>query len=346
MSADLQPHTFIPDIHGDHRALRESLVQAGVAERTRRNIKIVSDDIIVQTGDLLDRGNDNLATLDMILEIMDQTKLKLVAGNHDVLLLHALNNPTDTGVVHMWLRSGGYTTLREVAKGQKRLRRDNYAFPVPVKGLSEEDSVAAQTEWISRVRAHRMARYDFPAALDEMQEMILHGQYAKIFEGMGVMEQPFDNVLAVHAGMTKPWATVKTKDGNRLFQTTGRSGNFHIFLRDNLKKIMWLQKEKCPKKKPLDRETADALDERGIDLIIHGHDRIRSGKQELSHCYGIGVINGDVSMSAAYKRTPNRWGYVRIDERGHVLADSEAGGARDFGRIKDGRYHKPKKQEA
>src|SRR5688572_11439275 len=108
MSADLQPHVFIPDIHGDHRALRESLVQAGVAKRTRRNIEIISDDVIIQTGDLLDRGNDNLATLDMILEIMDQTTLKLIAGNHDVLLMHALNNPEDGGVVCTWLTSGGH----------------------------------------------------------------------------------------------------------------------------------------------------------------------------------------------------------------------------------------------
>ncbi|NOS67820.1 MAG: metallophosphoesterase [Candidatus Peribacteraceae bacterium] len=336
--------TFIADVHGDRRALRESLVQAKRAERRGSSLKILSPGMIMQTGDLLDRGNENLGTLETILEIMEQTKTILLAGNHDIVALDALNNFDDPEAWRMWMKNGGHTVLREVAKKYRLLlSKESTEFPVSLKNVDESRKPRIQNSWSDLVQKRRMGCYDFPTAAEKTRELFLDGQFAKIFDAMDLISEPREGVIAVHAGIDNIHAQQGSKHINKQFNDAKESGNFTKFgshARDG--KVVWMRKEEEPQGKPLTKDTAETLKENGRYVVIHGHNLLGNGKQELEMCHGIAVMNGDTGMSRGYKRVPNTWGYIHLDEYGNITANSQAGGDRDFGKVGKKSYRKPK----
>ena len=334
----MESTVYIGDIHSDAWSLRESLVHAGTARRKRGlDLQIIRPDTVVLLGDLLDRGRQNTATLESIEQIMAQTKTHILLGNHDAALLQSMEHPEDRLAVAQWTISGGYSVLREVAKDHGLLRQDPTAEvpPVPFGSLSS-------LQWSIAAEKRHMELYDFPAAFEKFRELFRQ-RYHEIFYKMFLTHKR-ENALAVHAGIGRTWAEhIGEAEDLMLQMLVGR--DFRKMLPEHpLSDILWRRRREQPGQQPFGKDTADILLKKGYDVLIHGHDYRRDGKHHLDHVHGIAVINADTGMSHAYKKVPNRWGYLRIDETGAITAASEAsGGVRDFGSVADGQYSPPRK---
>jgi serine/threonine protein phosphatase 1 len=88
----------IGDIHGCAQALA-ALVRA---------IAPGPQDTLVFLGDYIDRGPDSRDVLDQLLTLRTQCQLVPLLGNHELMLLDALENPR---VLWPWLEFGGDATL-------------------------------------------------------------------------------------------------------------------------------------------------------------------------------------------------------------------------------------------
>jgi serine/threonine protein phosphatase 1 len=89
----------IGDIHGCSAALR-ALIAA---------IQPTPDDTLVPLGDYVDRGPDSRGVIDLILELEKRSRVVPLLGNHELMLLDAVQNPR---VTQPWLECGGDTTVR------------------------------------------------------------------------------------------------------------------------------------------------------------------------------------------------------------------------------------------
>jgi hypothetical protein len=79
----------IGDLHGDLQALKGALRVAGVLH-ARRDVWIGGSTVVVQVGDQLDRGDDELAILALIRKLQVQARsaggaLHVLLGNHEHL---------------------------------------------------------------------------------------------------------------------------------------------------------------------------------------------------------------------------------------------------------------------
>lgn len=88
----------IGDIHGCNTALETLLGQ----------IDIQSDDTVVVLGDIVNRGPGSRQVIERLLELQQQCRLQYVMGNHEQMMLEALDLP---GKMSNWLRYGGDETL-------------------------------------------------------------------------------------------------------------------------------------------------------------------------------------------------------------------------------------------
>jgi serine/threonine protein phosphatase 1 len=88
----------IGDIHGCSEALR-ALVAA---------IDPQPADTLVTLGDYVDRGPDSHGVIEQMLELEQRCQVVPLLGNHELMLLDALQNPYAVGP---WKECGGNTTL-------------------------------------------------------------------------------------------------------------------------------------------------------------------------------------------------------------------------------------------
>jgi serine/threonine protein phosphatase 1 len=89
----------IGDIHGCSEILA-ALIEA---------IRPGTEDTVVALGDFIDRGPDSRGVLDRLIELAGRCRFVPLQGNHEELLLDALN---DLGNLGKWLTLGGADTLR------------------------------------------------------------------------------------------------------------------------------------------------------------------------------------------------------------------------------------------
>lgn len=89
----------IGDIHGCALALKSLL--AAIAPR--------AEDTIITLGDHIDRGPDSRGVIDTLMALARRCRVVPILGNHDQMLLDALDDP---GRTRCWLISGGDATLR------------------------------------------------------------------------------------------------------------------------------------------------------------------------------------------------------------------------------------------
>ena len=93
------PRTLaIGDIHGYLNAL-ETLVDF---------VSLKSDDILITVGDYVDRGPDSAGVIDWLIEKFDEGQLVPLRGNHDIMMLDALDDGEWEGG---WQSLGGDKTL-------------------------------------------------------------------------------------------------------------------------------------------------------------------------------------------------------------------------------------------
>lgn len=98
----------IGDIHGCSTALIGLLAA----------IDPEPDDTIVTLGDYIDRGIDSRGVLDRLLELSRRSRLVSLLGNHEEMLLDALQEQAG---YDFWINCGGIATL------------DSYDPPDPVR---------------------------------------------------------------------------------------------------------------------------------------------------------------------------------------------------------------------
>ncbi len=88
----------IGDIHGCDLALA----------RVLDDIHPLSEDLFITLGDYVDRGPNSRGVIDRLLSLQTQARTIHLMGNHELMMLSALDNPSE---YEFWLRSGGDETL-------------------------------------------------------------------------------------------------------------------------------------------------------------------------------------------------------------------------------------------
>lgn len=61
------------------------------------------EDVLICTGDLIDRGEENISCL----ELMDEPWFYTVEGNHENMARHSVNNQLDRDAFELWFYNGG-----------------------------------------------------------------------------------------------------------------------------------------------------------------------------------------------------------------------------------------------
>jgi serine/threonine protein phosphatase 1 len=105
----------IGDIHGCSRALR-ALIAA---------VQLTVDDTLVLLGDYVDRGPDSRGVIEFILELENSFRVVPLLGNHELMLLDAVDNPRSIGP---WLECGGDSTVRSYDGLISNMPSDHLAF--------------------------------------------------------------------------------------------------------------------------------------------------------------------------------------------------------------------------
>lgn len=105
----------IGDIHGCSVALR-TLIAA---------INPRPDDTIVTLGDYVDRGPDSRGVIDQLIALIDRCELVPLLGNHDLMLVEAINNRE---MFEFWQACGGTTTLQSYGGSLDNLPSEHLVF--------------------------------------------------------------------------------------------------------------------------------------------------------------------------------------------------------------------------
>lgn len=103
----------IGDIHGCSVALK-TLLEA---------IAPTSDDTIISLGDIVDRGDNSRAAIEMLMDLRERCKFVLIQGNHEDMMLEVLKQVEPP---QEWLKHGGVSTL------------DSYGFTGDLMVIPEE----------------------------------------------------------------------------------------------------------------------------------------------------------------------------------------------------------------
>jgi serine/threonine protein phosphatase 1 len=100
------PRTIaIGDIHGCHVPFQDLL----------NGLDVQPDDTIVFLGDAVDRGPDSRGVIDTLLELKDRCQLVPILGNHEEMLLAAVDGKIP---LQDWLIHGGTETLDSYGSGR------------------------------------------------------------------------------------------------------------------------------------------------------------------------------------------------------------------------------------
>lgn len=130
----------LSDVHGNYKAWSSILKQ----------IKLSSSDDLYILGDVIDRGKHGLRILS---EIMDNPNMHMILGNHEYMMLNALDCPyTDnepekllrlSEKIQLWFLNGGEVTFNafEVLPKQKQEAITKYLHSVPITRYIELNGV-------------------------------------------------------------------------------------------------------------------------------------------------------------------------------------------------------------
>jgi len=98
----------IPDVHGMHQQLKV-IFNRILPLRSQAGC----DDRLVMLGDYIDRGPDSHLVIDLLMRTKERygDQLVLLMGNHEQMLLRALDNVENSRDYMMWMKNGGEHTL-------------------------------------------------------------------------------------------------------------------------------------------------------------------------------------------------------------------------------------------
>lgn len=89
----------IGDVHGC----------AGELEALLRKLELVSSDLVVFLGDLVDRGPDAKRVIDLVLDLKRTCRVVVLKGNHEAMFVDFLERPESAGAGLFILNGGGST---------------------------------------------------------------------------------------------------------------------------------------------------------------------------------------------------------------------------------------------
>lgn len=98
----------VPDIHGAYGLLNKFLKRI-LPLRTTGGVT----DRIVFLGDYIDRHSDTPKVLDTLIKIKSDypDNAVFLAGNHELMMLNALNTGSERSAYDFWIYNGGYSTV-------------------------------------------------------------------------------------------------------------------------------------------------------------------------------------------------------------------------------------------
>lgn len=181
----------IGDTHADLHATVRALALCGAVETTKPQTWVGNDITVVQTGDILDRGNASLPTLRYLWSLADQAataggELLLLMGNHELLNMQGRINyvhgysrrAADGGEL---ARSGGRDAWREMlhpARGEIGRQLANH----PAAAVRGEG--ACRTLFVhAGVRASTARKYGSVDALNKAaREQLLAGDDTELLD--------------------------------------------------------------------------------------------------------------------------------------------------------------------
>ena len=102
--ANLPRTIAIGDIHGCIHAL-DALLEVIEPRRS---------DTLVCLGDFIDQGRDSRDVIDRLIALQDECRLVTILGNHEEMLLEALESPR---ALDAWFTAGGFATLNSYVFG-------------------------------------------------------------------------------------------------------------------------------------------------------------------------------------------------------------------------------------
>ncbi len=176
----------IGDLHGDLQATRQAFRLAGAIDPSDHWIG--GDLIVVQTGDQLDRGNDEQAILELLDHLQDEAQaaggaLYLLNGNHELM---------NTRLDFRYVTEGGFKDFQDAVN------------------ISEEDSLLLAHE---PPRRHRVAAFrpggPFAVLLAERPVVLVLGE--NVFVHGGVLPLHLDYGLERLNDETRDWLLGKSE---------------------------------------------------------------------------------------------------------------------------------------
>ena len=147
----------IGDIHG-RLDLFEQLLDLIAADDEQRP---PAETWLVLLGDLVDRGADSCGVVERALQLMTTGKVRVLAGNHEEMLLGSLENPE---TLRHFLRHGGKETL--------------FSY-----GLTFDEYSQSTLEALSE-RIHELIPARHIAFMRAMENQILFGDYLFVHAGI------------------------------------------------------------------------------------------------------------------------------------------------------------------
>lgn len=164
MKRTIQPHIFldenisgrdfvVSDLHGYRKQLDKALADVSFNPKKDR---------LISVGDLIDRGPDSIECLDLL----EEPWFWSVMGNHEQLLVEAVEHQTDA-LWSRWLLNGGSWVLEqkdaEVASFAKTLKYLPLTITIPVNGNLIGICHAEYNEdsWLSRKTASDQIQADW-----------------------------------------------------------------------------------------------------------------------------------------------------------------------------------------
>ncbi len=126
-------------------------------------IQPAAEDTLVLLGDYVDRGPDSRGVLDLVLELEGRCQVQPLLGNHEWMLLDAVQNPQ---VIGYWLECGGDATVRSY---------DGKLSNIPAEHLAFMRRCKRYFEMPSHFFVH--ANYAADISLDEQPDSLLFWEH-------------------------------------------------------------------------------------------------------------------------------------------------------------------------
>lgn len=331
------PVLYIGDVHGDAMALERTFDQAGWADkRHSKMVKIRKEKLpgtIVLLGDLIDRWRQNIQVLETVLQLQDQMGERCITllGNHELMMIEALRNQNPT-MIEDWLDNGGDETLAELTMHGRLMKQAlDHAEPLSDQAM----------EYFNKTYESPEVASGFIDAFIASRQLFLKGRYASLFNGMKISHSA-GGVLAVHAGIDSYTGTVMEDEGldvvNRGYNTAWQMNALKNWVYPTgFSSTLWRRKGIASGNEALDAHTAKLFREKGIHVLIHGHDYVKEGIQKWRPSHRILEVNADCSMSRGMP-SENQSGSVEILPNGIAIARNGVYGERQIGRMEKDRF--------